>query len=664
MGIFNLTAALLLILIVTQLASSSTFDILFPDDLLVKEGSKNGVLDVKRLFGAKGDGIHDDTDALIRAMDYVMQSKKAEDNNSNHGNSTNIIYLPAGTYLVSRTVIHSTHQKQRLYSIRFQGQHRDKTIIKLKDNAFGNRELPVISFGTETSNNLVGSNFFEDITIDIGRGNPGATGLRFAGANNAALRNLRIKSSDTRQTGQIGIDISVGSTHGYYRNIEVTGFDYAFRLVPIHQTHISMEKIELKGQRKAGIWVIDSGVSARLVHSRNRVPALLMTGRAGYALIIDSLLEGGDKEHSAIELERGVLYAGNIRTKGYPSSIKKQGNLVTQSYVKEYISETAYSLYTQKQPPNLPVEDSPEVSLHQFKSKDRVNVTIFGAIPDDSVDDTTAIQRAINSGKPAIYFSPGRYVVSDSIRVPSSVHLINFMFSDFEPHEPLKSDGNRGAFVIEGKRADKPLLLEDLRIWIYPNIKSYWFLHHSTRTVIMKDLHAQRGSMYRNTVPGAKLFLENVSNVDSMVMRMSDPDKTPGNCFTFRGQKVWARWINPERAEPQVLSLGSDLWVLGFKTEYEGPQFLLKQGSRTEILGGVMNISAGTVDDSIQAVINEDSSLRATFYTTNLRPSEAGKYFTNVILDRQLDLFKYLRWELLPKRTGNQVFVPLYLSTP
>jgi hypothetical protein len=636
----------------------------FPSDLFIsdrKPPMKNGILDVKRLFGAVGDGVHDDTQALIDAMNYVMQSSGPTNKNANHGNSTNIIYLPNGTYLVSRTVIHSTYEKQRLYSIRFQGQNRDRTVIKLKDNAFGESNLPVVSFGNETSNNLVASNFFENITIDTGTGNPGAIGLRFAGANNAAVRKVTIKSTDPKRKGLIGIDISIGSTHGYYHDIEIVGFDYGFKFLPVHQTHVSLEDIRLIQQARAGLWLIDSGVSARKIHSVNSVPAVLMTGDAGHLVIIDSNLRGSDEKQAAIDSQKGVLFVRNVHTHGYGLSIKRELTSVTARHIKEYVSHTVSNIFpNKKRSLNLPIEETPDISCHAFPHKDWVNVTSFGAKPGDDKDDTNEIQQAMNSGKPVIYFPPGKYVLSDSISIPSSVRSVNFMFSDFEPKYSLKSDENKGAFLINGNSSDPPLLLEDLRIWMYPEIKHYWFLHNSKRTLVMKDMHAQRGSMYRNTVSGGKVYLENVSNVDSMVMRMQDPDSVPGNCFTFIGQKVWARWFNPERAEPQMLNEGSTIWILGFKTEYEGPQFIIRKRGKTELLGGCVNVSAGKVSDDIQVLINEASDVSAIFHTTNVNPSEEGKYFTNVILEKRNGMSKYLRWEPLPKRKGNQIFMPLY----
>lgn len=73
-----------------------------------------------RNFGAKGDGVTDDTAAIQAAIA--------------NPSGTSLIYFPNGTYVVSKTLLWPTPS----YVARIlQGQSQDGTIIKLKDKVAG-----------------------------------------------------------------------------------------------------------------------------------------------------------------------------------------------------------------------------------------------------------------------------------------------------------------------------------------------------------------------------------------------------------------------------------------------------------------------------------------------------------------------------------------------
>ena len=81
------------------------------------------------------------------------------------------------------------------------------TIIKLKDNCPGfefGQQRAVVNFMQGERSNVAMSNYFENMTIDIGKGNPGAVGLIFFANNSGAVRNVKIKSSDEHYAGAIG----------------------------------------------------------------------------------------------------------------------------------------------------------------------------------------------------------------------------------------------------------------------------------------------------------------------------------------------------------------------------------------------------------------------------------------------------------------------------
>ena len=161
---------------------STNPDIVYPSD--------SGVVNVKS-YGAKGDGVTDDTQAILSAMQA----------NTSTASTTrdHIIYFPTGTYLVSNQLIWTDSSGNWVAYLSFQGQNKANTIIKLKNSAagYGDKANPkaviftgsISSIGNITPNNLTTNptgdgnaafrNHITNLTIDTGTGNPGAIGIDY-----------------------------------------------------------------------------------------------------------------------------------------------------------------------------------------------------------------------------------------------------------------------------------------------------------------------------------------------------------------------------------------------------------------------------------------------------------------------------------------------------
>lgn len=212
---------------------SSYHSVVYPDNLYRHNNSRGFVFDITQPpYNADPSGQEDCSDAFIKVYDEIVAGVKQA--KESYTSTAPIIYLPEGTYKVTKTIIYSgepfvKNGHEQITHIRFRGANRDKTTIRLADASPGfekGANQPVISYAksTTTKNNQVSSNFFEDLTINTGKGNPGAVALRFHGANNEAVRNVRIYSEDRQ--GAIGLDMPIGACQGVYKHIEIEGFDY------------------------------------------------------------------------------------------------------------------------------------------------------------------------------------------------------------------------------------------------------------------------------------------------------------------------------------------------------------------------------------------------------------------------------------------------------
>lgn len=597
-----------------------------------------------------------------------------------HLSPSKILYFPNGTYRVSDTIcytfddLHNSHHNELNRQIIVRGQSESGTIIRLSDACAGfeaGADKPVFSFIRKGGSNVAMANMFEHITINTGAGNPGASGLRFFSNNTGAVRHVSVVSDDPDKAGSVGILCDHSNFSGsFFQHVSVDGFDYGVQVLP-HKMYCVFEHVVVTNQKKAGFLVDETPVSIRGLKSVNGVPSLELSGSAGHVVLLDSELtfaagtEGADgtepEKCTAIEHRHGVLFARNVRVAGYRSAVERFGRVVLGgASIDEYSSHGVFAASTGriKKSLNLPVEETPMIPWEQDLTQ-WTCVNDFGARGDGVTDSTAAIRAAIGSGKKVIYFQPGRYVIDGQIRVPATVERINFMFCDLVAGEKLQAMDGQGAFKIEGN-SDTPLLIEDLFAFEEYRGRQYFIEHACTRTVVLSDLHTQIGAMYINSVSGGKVFIENVCCTDQF-----EPNP---NCYRFTGQKVWARQLNPERANPQVINEGSQLWVLGFKTEGRGVGFHTRNHGSTEVMGGVINFGG----EVTPFLINDNSRVAISCASRGMK-TPAFKNFAREIRGKGEQLYETKNF---PRRIlflgdagpgeydsyAEQYFVPLYVG--
>jgi len=580
-------------------------------------------------------------------------------------NQIPMIYFPNGTYLVSDTVSYTLkdlHNMMYHFSpggfelnrcIRMIGQSQEGTIIKLKDHCLGyeyGQERPVVNFMLGERSNVSMSNYFENMTIDVGRGNPGAVGLVFFANNSGAIRNVTIKSSDEDHVGAIGLlvrgeHLSACNVYG----LTVEGFNYGV-LVTSFRTFSHFEDITLKNQCKYGMKIDNNATQIIGLKAEVDVPAVFIAGPMAHVVLTNADIVSQGTQYVAIKYELGCVYLRNIRTQGFYAAFDKYWLSYTlpDGYIEEYCNLPMHTLFDKEAKGiGLKVPPLPDVALEPDFEK-WCCVNDLGAAGDGVHDDTEAIEAAFASGKPVIWFQPGRYLITRPIDIPETVRHIHYMFCDIYAGEELRKMDGEAVFRIKGD-SDELLFLEKLFSWNECIGRIRMFRHDGRRSVYMRDMHTQACAFYFNTVPGAEVFFENCACTTGKKDIFGDIP-----CFEFNGQTVWCHSINPERSVNKTINRGGTLWWSGFKTEQEGPINVTCNGGVTEILGGATVSGSG---GSIPLIDNQDSDVSAIFSTTGLNPRSV---YPIAVRERRGVEEKFIRDTELPQRCWPWYFMPLY----
>jgi Ca2+-binding RTX toxin-like protein len=532
------------------------------------------VANVKQ-YGAKGDGVTDDTKAIQKAL--------AENR---------AVYFPNGTYLVSDTL-----QTSSIKRVLLQGESQSGTVIKLKNNlsSFNDttKPKPVLATFSGGTTGQAFQNSIYNLTVDVGAGNKAAIGIRFFNNNQGGLRNVTIQSSDSARVGNIGLALTQAwPGPSLMKNVTIKGFDYGVRVNHPEYGNV-FENLTLNNQRIAGISNNANILSIRKLTSNNSVPVIQNSDGRGIITILDSTFSGGASGNSAIDMQGGTLYARNVNASGYRSIVKSGNTVIPGNSISEYVFHKVHGAFPSPQTSlKLPIAETPEITYDT--ASNWANVQAFGAIANDGQDDTAAIQKALNSGKSTIFFPGGEFEISSTLQVGGNVKMITGTSYQtvLTIEDPLKNSGKPVFRFVNGNQ--EAVVLE--RFWgNYGGGNFHWVEQASSKTLVMRNIAVGSGNAYRNTVSGGRLFIE---------------DTTMTN-WVFNQQKVWARQFNVEGGSTHVVNNGSDFWILGIKTEKEGSIIETKNGGRTEILGGLIYPAGGgdRIPSDRPAFINNNSHL-------------------------------------------------------
>lgn len=563
---------------------------IFPD-LSEEQG---GVINVKD-YGAKGDGVTDDTQAFKNAIER-----------DEIANSGKIVYVPKGTYLVSETINWPRGAHGGLYYKRttLLGESRQESIIKLKDNApgfSGEESKPVIDTKENRANGF--RNRVENLTVNTGSGNSNAIGIKLNSNNGGGIFNVSVISDDGQGSHGIGLtDAELGPL--LVKDVSVTGFNSGIRVGGGTTNSVNLENITLEGQKKAGIEHAMQVLNIRNLKSTNQVPAIQVFARNSNLTLIGADLTGTNSQNQTAivtsynqdsdgtpdDNQTINTFLADIKQQGYQNTARVyncdtgQPITLTGNITEWSCGEPLLGLSQQTKILRLPTKETP------YLQRDLNNVAVVEG------DTGADIQAAIDTPGVKTVFLPNRqYQVDEPILIRGSVREIIGMRAYFarESVDPI--------FRFED--GDEPIVsLENLE---GPSIE-----HNSKRTLVVKKASLKS---YNNTQAGTgDVFFEDIV---SGLMRIQN-------------QNAWARSLNveavPPDSEAKIVNDGGSLWILGLKTEKPGTIIKTENNGSTEVLGGLIYINADIPETNPPQAqyINDES--RVAILTRPYMPSAMG----------------------------------------
>lgn len=520
------------------------------------------VLDAKRDFGAKGDGVADDTNALQAAIEASCGHR---DNDPRRG-KTNLLFLPNGTYRVTKTLV-----VRHALGPWIAGESRDGVVIKLDDGVTG--VLAVIRTHPNDEGPTSADWFMRNLrhfTVDVGN-NPDVDGIRYYATNSGCLQDVRVIGR-----GKVGVNAGFLGQSGpnLVQDVEIEGFETGLLSQWIWGQTLS--RVRIRNCHKVGLAVNANVVAAEDLVVENTPLAVEVSYPndwyhwGGILSLVGARLTTENSAGPAISNTAG-LYARNVTTRGYQKAIasRTERGDVNEDRVDEYLSFTGKKLFPEspERSLQLPIEREPVVAWESDPKK-WFCLDEAGVVAGDNADDSEALQKALNQAAAkrctVAYFrgcggpEPNWFNLSRPVHVPAPIRLVLGL------GWARLIGAEEGGFVVDDRSA--PIVK-------FQNIDSFG------GSPIRLTNAAKRNTMVVESC--------GVSIIGDGGGKIFATDCPAGLHLKRAGQSCWARQLNPEGNSDDglVQNDGGDLWALGVKHEGRGVRFATRKGGRTEVFG-------------------------------------------------------------------------------
>jgi Pectate lyase superfamily protein len=428
-----------------------------------------------------------------------------------------IVYFPAGTYLVSDTLIlnqqgirsedRELRRDESPCVLWGEDRGAGRAKIILSDNAKGfndpGKPKPVIyslSFNTvnQVTNPYVSYNqMIISLDVDLGKGNTGAMGVDHQGAQGTLTEDVHVNAEGAfagfRGTSGSGGSVSHISVKGGQYGLYLEWIDPISKYAGSQPSPV-ISAVKLTGQTKKSIY---SGVRGplTLVGACIEGPRIYLAGSHGYfdgALnVIDSQIQY--KGEGPIITGNRPVYMSNVFVNKAETVTSLEGTIPLKGSADDWIHITEYAVSPSDQYPiwingnrslkplvsveigKSPSSDPAEPhiwneALPQWNSQGVINVreAPYLAKGDGKTDDWSAIQSALNEHDD-VFLPKGVYRISKPLKIRAKTRFFGTgVYSKIEalPDAPAYSDpGNASPMLISPNDKDANCIVAFIDLW-------------------------------------------------------------------------------------------------------------------------------------------------------------------------------------------------------
>jgi glucan 1,3-beta-glucosidase len=409
-------------------------------------------------YGAKGDGVTDDSDAFNRAISDGNRCGPFVCDSST--DSPAVVYVPSGTYLINKPIVF-------YYMTALIGNPRDLPVLKAASTL---QALALIEGSPYSNQNgdpgWISTNLFmrqvRNLIIDGTAVAPtsGFQAIHWPASQATTIQNVKIRMTQASNSVHAGIFVENGSG-GHMADLDITGGLYGMNIgnqqftmrnIKISKAVVGISQIWDWGWLYSGLQISDCGTAFSMGNGGSAGKQ-----EVGSAVIIDSEITNCQKfvdsawSQTSNPTGAGQLVIENIKLSNVPNAVVSNGATV--------LAGGSLTIQTwgqgNKYAPNLsgpskfqgPINGATRPSgllqngKYYSKSKPQyetlstanfLSARSMGATGDGVTDDTNAVQAAVTqaaSQNKVLFFEHGVYKVTNTIYVPGGSRMVGEVFA-------------------------------------------------------------------------------------------------------------------------------------------------------------------------------------------------------------------------------------------
>ena len=434
-------------------------------------------------YGAKGDGISDDTRAI---QSTISSDSRCSSVSACKGSTTEpgLIYFPRGTYLISGSI-------QIDYYTQLVGDPSGNQLPTIECSANFNESYVLDGDPYNVEGNLTWGatdNFFREIRnlrIDMTKMNPIrlVSGVHWPVGQATALQNLVFVMSSAPGTQQQGLFI-MGGSGGFMSDLTFYGGkvgaflgnqQFTSRNMTFYGCQTAISQIWNWNWLYKSLSINNCGVGIDMSvkpGESESVGGLTVLDSHFYNTTVGIITSASDRSTppSAGQILLDNVFFENtpVAVQSSTSQVVLQGNQLVQSWGQGHVYKPSSSSYNYVRGP-LPVPNKAAVLLDGSKFLERsrpeyaeysinkfVTVKSLGAKGDGVTDDTATIQNIIDAyaATKIIFFDAGAYLHTSTVYIPpyavivgeveSTIMATGFFFDDARNPKPVWAVGQQG----------------------------------------------------------------------------------------------------------------------------------------------------------------------------------------------------------------------------